>query len=135
MRAKEPTPLHSSPLPPSEARECRDEGRGPQAAAQAAVGHGQGVRAEPVDRRKPILIRRVLGAVAAGALLAAAFPPYNVVAVLPVGFALLVRQLDGVTVRQAAYTGFACGLVYFGGTLFWLGNLFGAAAVSLIAIA
>src|SRR5579872_1694410 len=89
----------------------------------------------PVDRHEPVLLHRVLGAAAAGALLAVAFPPYNLVAVLPVGFGLVVHQLHGVTVRQAAYIGLACGLVYFGGTLFWLGNLFGVAAVSLIAIA
>src|SRR5438552_7806944 len=79
---------------------------------------------------------RILGAMAAGALLAAAFPPYNLPYLLPVGFAVFLYQLrGGLTPRLGFYIGFACGAVYFGATIFWLFNLFGAAAISLIAIA
>lgn len=71
-----------------------------------------------------------------GALLAASFPPYGLPYLLPVGFALLLYQLRGrLTPRLGFYVGFACGAVYFGATIFWLFNLFGAAAISLIAIA
>lgn len=79
---------------------------------------------------------RVLWGLGAGALLAAAFPPWNLPYLLPLGVALLLFLLRDVSsLRQAAYIGLACGAVYMGGTLFWLGNLFGAAAVSLCAIA
>ncbi len=75
-----------------------------------------------------------MGAVA-GAVLAAGFPPYHAPVLLPLGIAILLTALRGASVRSGAYTGFACGVVYFGATLFWLGNLFGAASISLVAIA
>jgi apolipoprotein N-acyltransferase len=79
--------------------------------------------------------RRAVFAGAAGALIAASFPPYHLPFLLPFGFALLLAALDGLRPRQGFYLGIMCGAVTFGATLFWLSNLFGAAAVSLIAIA
>ncbi len=70
-----------------------------------------------------------------GALLAACFPPFHLPVLLPFAFAALLALLSGVTVREGAYIGLACGFVFFAITLFWLSNLFGAAAVSLWAIA
>jgi apolipoprotein N-acyltransferase len=67
--------------------------------------------------------------------LAASFPPYSLPFLLPLGIAVLLAQLESATARPAAYIAFACGATYFGGTLFWLANLFGAAAISLCAIA
>jgi len=97
---------------------------------------------ELVDRREAesppasqSISARLLLSLAAGALLAASFPPYRMPFLLPAGFALLVYALDGLRPRHGFYFGFAAGVVYFGATLFWLSNLFGAAAVSLIAIA
>ncbi len=78
---------------------------------------------------------RLLVALAAGILFAVSFPPYGMPVLLPFGFALLLNALDGARPKLGAYLGLACGVVYFGATLFWLHNLFGAAAVSLIAIA
>lgn len=86
------------------------------------------------DKATPLL-PRLLGALGAGALLAASFPPYHLPILLPLGVALLLAQFENVGARPAAYLGLACGAVYFGGTLFWLANLFGAAAISLCAIA
>ena len=74
-------------------------------------------------------------AIAAGLLMAASFPPYRIPLLLPFGFALLLHALDVPSVKAAARLAFACGLVYFGATIFWLGNLFGVGAISLIAIA
>ncbi len=54
---------------------------------------------------------------------------------MPIGIASLLISLQGATLRQAFYCGAVCGLIYFGGTLFWLFNLFQAAAITLIAIA
>src|SRR5438105_2624751 len=83
----------------------------------------------------PSLLLRALRGILAGALLAAAFPPYNLRILLPLGAAALLWALNGATLREGIYTGLACGAVYFGATLFWLFNLFGAASISLIAIA
>lgn len=83
----------------------------------------------------PPLLRRILMGLGAGILLALSFPPYGLPFLLPFGIAVLLVALRDAEVRSAAYTGFVCALAYFGGTLFWLANLFGAAAVSLVAIA
>lgn len=91
----------------------------------------------PASEVEPIRVTmwpRALLAAASGALLAASFPPYRLPVLLPFGFALLLAALDGLRPRQGFYLGFLCGAVTFGATLFWLSNLFGAAAVSLIAI-
>lgn len=118
----------------------RDEGGAPVGAGLAPPGtepefhHAAGNGAAP-DSVHPVFGRRVALAAGAGALLAAGFPPYSVPALLPVGIGLLLLALEGLTPRQGAYAGLACGAVYFGATLFWLANIFGAAAVSLIAIA
>lgn len=80
--------------------------------------------------------RPLLGGLAAGAVLALSFPPYRLPWLLPVGVALLLDALNrcrGDT-RRAFYTGAACGAVYFGATLFWLKNIFGPGAVTLIVI-
>jgi apolipoprotein N-acyltransferase len=74
-------------------------------------------------------------AVVAGALMAASFPPYRIPLLLPFGFALFLHAIDVPSAKTAARLAFVCGLTYFGATIFWLGNLFGAAAISLIAIA
>lgn len=81
------------------------------------------------------LWRRLGASLAGGAVLAAAFPPYGLPYLLPLGVALLLSALNGSTnARQAFYFGFAAGSVFFGSTLFWLANVFGAAALSLCAI-
>jgi apolipoprotein N-acyltransferase len=77
----------------------------------------------------------VVCALGVGAMLVACFPPFGLPVLLPFALAVLLALLSGVTVREGAYIGLACGLVFFGGTLAWLANLFGAAAVSLWAIA
>ena len=92
---------------------------------------------EKAERRRaasPLGVR-VLAGLGVGALLAAAFPPCNLPVLLPLGVAVLLLTLRDVdSIRAAVYIGLACGAVYFGGTLFWLGGLFGAAAISLCAI-
>ncbi len=77
---------------------------------------------------------RVIGAVGAGALLAASFPPFGVTHVLPLAIAALPLLLEGATVREAAYIGLAYGVALYAITLFWFVHLFGAAAISLWAI-
>jgi apolipoprotein N-acyltransferase len=101
-------------------------------------GHDESGRVKPTGAKQNAalpLAPRLLGGLAAGALLAAGFPPYHLPFLLPFGIATLLAQLQDVTARAAAYIGLACGAVYFGATLFWLANLFGAAAISLCAIA
>ena len=90
---------------------------------------------EPPSPGFNILRKRLPMALLAGALLALSFPPYYLPILLPFGIAILLRSLEGTTPRQAAYLGLVCGTVYFGATLFWLLNLFQAAAVPLIEIA
>ncbi len=70
----------------------------------------------------------------AGLLFALSFPPYRLPICLPFAVALLLRGLNGLSVRQGVMVGIACGCVYFGGTLFWLASLFGAGAISLCLI-
>src|SRR6185436_20928499 len=71
----------------------------------------------------------------AALLLAGSFPPIRLPILLPFGIASLLLAIEGASIRHSFYLGFACGIVFYGATLHWLGNLFGAAAVSLIAIA
>ena len=80
------------------------------------------------------MVRRLALATAGGALLAAGCPPWNAPYLLPVGFAALVGALERATFWQALCAGMAAGMAHFGGTLFWLGGLFGPAAVFLVAI-
>lgn len=74
-------------------------------------------------------------AVVAGLLAAACFPPVGFAVFLPFAIGLLLFAIEGRTVRQAVYTGILFGMVFFGVGLHWFVNLFGAAAVSLWAIA
>ena len=69
--------------------------------------------------------------VAAGVLFALCFPPYHRPIFLPLAVALLLCGLHGISPMQGAMVGLVCGMFYFGGTLFWLTNLFGAGAISL----
>jgi len=79
--------------------------------------------------------RPVLVAALAGVLLAAGFPPYGQAWLVPVGVALMLATLDRArTARQAFWVGSTCGIVFYGATLFWLWNVFGPGAVSLIVI-
>src|SRR5579862_4458874 len=80
------------------------------------------------------LLKPMAGGALAGAILALGFPPYNLPTLLPFGIAALLYTLRTCTWRQAEHAGLACGLAFFGLTLFWLGGLFGFAAVSLITI-
>src|SRR5688500_3054025 len=92
--------------------------------------------ADPVSPTPALpLSKRVMMGLAAGAFLAAGFPPYGIPLVIPIGIAALLAALKSASVREGVYTGLACGALYFGATLFWLSNLFGAASISLIAIA
>ncbi|HSV72804.1 MAG TPA: nitrilase-related carbon-nitrogen hydrolase [Chthonomonadales bacterium] len=79
-------------------------------------------------------MRRVALATGGGALLALGFPPWSAPFLLPLGFALLVLALEGARTREALVAGLCAGLAHYGATLFWLPNLFGAAAVPLVAI-
>jgi apolipoprotein N-acyltransferase len=83
------------------------------------------------DKRSSRFARAAIG----GVLLALSFPPYGLSLLMPIGITSLLISLERATIRQAFFCGAACGVVYFGGTLFWLFNLFGAAAITLIAIA
>src|SRR5689334_2560293 len=74
-------------------------------------------------------------AVLAGTLLASSFPPIKLPILFPFGVAPLLVAVESAKIRHAFYAGFICGLVFYGATLHWLGNLFGAASISLIAIA
>src|SRR2546421_2265525 len=86
------------------------------------------------QRPAPRTSRLIAGCVFAGALLALGFPPYGVPLVLPLAVAALLSVLDSLQARYAFYAGFLCGAVFFGATLFWMANIFGPAAISLIAI-
>lgn len=78
--------------------------------------------------------RRLLVAALAGALLAAAFPPYHLPYFLPLAMALLLHALDGATPRQGFYLGIVSSGIHLGATLFWLSNLFASAVAPLCAI-
>ena len=66
--------------------------------------------------------------------MAGCFPPLSLPFLLPLGVAALLLALQGVSGRQGFYLGFAFGLTWFLGDLFWLSNLFGPAFLSLCAI-
>ena len=70
----------------------------------------------------------------AGLLLAAAFPPWSVPYLMPVGIVFLASALKGADGRAAFYGGVLTGALYLGGTQFWLCSVFGFSAVSLIAL-
>lgn len=76
--------------------------------------------------------RRVVAALGSGILLALCFPPYNVPWVMPAGIALLAWALDNLPAGKSFWLGLLCGIPYFGGTLFWLADLFPLRAPSLI---
>jgi apolipoprotein N-acyltransferase len=78
-------------------------------------------------------IRMLLG-LAAGSLFALSFPPYNLPILLPIAVASLLWLLNNATVREAFYIGLFCGISYFGGTLYWLGNIFYQATIPLCVI-
>lgn len=80
------------------------------------------------------LSRRLLWAVGAGMLLAAAFPPYHLPYVLPLAFAALLKALARATVRQGFYVGVVSSVIHTGATLSWLSNLFASAVAPLCAI-
>ena len=77
---------------------------------------------------------RLLYALIAGACLAAAFPPWGVPFLIPIGLATLALALTDADKRAAFYVGVLAGAVYLGGTQFWLFSVFGTPAVSLIAL-
>ncbi|MEP6757433.1 MAG: nitrilase-related carbon-nitrogen hydrolase [Chthonomonadales bacterium] len=83
---------------------------------------------------KQIFRSPILHAIIAGSVMAAAFPPYHNPIALPIGVALLIKTILRCKPKHAFYLGTLTGLVFFGATLFWLSNLFGAASISLIAI-
>lgn len=68
-------------------------------------------------------------------LLAVSFPPYGAFLALPLGMALLISAAERTTTpREAIKTGAACGLPYYGLTLYWFKNIFGPGVITLIAI-
>lgn len=81
------------------------------------------------------MILRVAGFVLVGLALGAAFPPLQLPFVLPFALVGLLLLLNGVTMKQAFYLGFACGMAWFGSGLFWLTALFSQGAITLWAIA
>jgi len=70
----------------------------------------------------------------AGGVLALCFPPVGLSFLLPLCMAALLLLLQDMSARKAFYIGFAFGMAAYGGSLFWLSHLFGAAAISLCAI-
>ena len=69
--------------------------------------------------------RRLLAALAAGALSIAAFPPISAVPALLIAIPVLLWLLDGCrTWRAAFFTGWAFGAGYFGTGLYWMANAF-----------
>ncbi len=61
-------------------------------------------------------------AIAAGALVATALPPFHLLFFVPVGFALLLRLIDGVGPGRAAWRGFLFGWAYHCVGLLWITN-------------
>ncbi|HCX14604.1 MAG TPA: apolipoprotein N-acyltransferase [Rhodospirillaceae bacterium] len=69
--------------------------------------------------------RRLTASAIAGAVSIAAFPPISIVPVLWLSFPVLVWLLNGCSSRQeAASTGWAFGLGYFGASFYWITNAF-----------
>lgn len=63
---------------------------------------------------------RAFGAVLGGLLLAASFPPYDLVWLAPVALALLTLSWHGTRVRHGLWLGFLAGLVFFLVLVRWL---------------
>jgi apolipoprotein N-acyltransferase len=80
---------------------------------------------------RPLL--RWVGAAAAGLLLLASFPPYDLWALAPVGVALLALAVRGAGLRTAAALGLGCGLALFVPLLRWSGLEVGPAPWLLLA--
>ena len=92
----------------------------------------EGVPSKP--KQAALAAWRLFLSAGAGIVMAGCFPPLRLAFLLPLGVALLLVALQSVTGRQGFYLGFAFGLTWFGGDLFWLSNLFGPASLSLCAI-
>jgi len=71
---------------------------------------------------------------AAGLLGCAAFPPFALWPLSLVSISLLLRVLRDRPVHEARPIGVLYGLIYGLGTMYWLFNIFGVLAISLIAI-
>ena len=83
--------------------------------APSAVGHPTGQ-----SRLRSVLGVRVAGAALSGALVAVAFPPYDVWPLAPVGVALLALLCRGVRARHAAVLGLVHGLATFLPLVSWM---------------
>jgi apolipoprotein N-acyltransferase len=82
------------------------------------------VRAPAMSRPEPARVRVIapwLGALAAGAALLLAFPPYGQWWLAPIGVALLALAVRGRRVRTGLALGLLCGVVLFVPLLSWTG--------------
>jgi apolipoprotein N-acyltransferase len=77
--------------------------------------------------------QRVLASLIGGVLLAASFPPYDLVWLAPPGLALLTVSWHGARVREGLLLGFVSGLVFFGVHISWI-NVVGDDAWALLAV-
>lgn len=84
-----------------------------------------------VFRRPPSWWARLGAALAAGLLLAAAYPPYDLGLIALVGLIPLLWAWHGAGPGRAAGFGFAAGVVFFGITLAWTSNVGLVAAIAL----
>jgi apolipoprotein N-acyltransferase len=78
--------------------------------------------------------REALGALGAGLLGAAAFPPLSLWPLILVAQGLFLWLLRDRTPTEARNLGLLYGLAFAGGTMFWLFGVFGLLAVSLLAL-
>ena len=85
-------------------------------------------------RRRWALWGRLLGAVAAGAALVLAFPPYDLWPLAIAAPAALALLVHGLPARRGALVGFAFGLAFFTPLLSWTGIFVGPAPWLLLAL-
>jgi len=86
-------------------------------------------------RRHADVLARLLGALAAGGLLVAAFPPYGIWPLAIVSVAAFSLVTRGVRARRGAWVGFVYGLAFFVPLLSWTGIYVGPAPWLLLAAA
>lgn len=73
-----------------------------------------------LSRRKENLLKSFLSSASAAGLLILAFPKTDIWPLAWVGLVPLLRGLDGQTPLRAFNRAYLCGVLFFGGTLYWL---------------